>query len=85
MEPAGKSGGPIRKKQIIYKKKHHMKAAGWHHYNVMSEVERWKNRDDRNLGLVVEALDSEGRNMISLPDEAGRNDGYVSVWFNYRI
>lgn len=62
-------------KQFLSRKKR--SSRGWQHFNILNEVEKWIEDPSRNKGLVVEALDDNGRNSIILP--SANDDGYVSI------
>lgn len=62
-------------KQFLSRKKR--SSRGWQHFNILNEVEKWIEDPSRNKGLVVEALDDNGRNSIILP--SANDDGYEPV------
>lgn len=62
-------------KQFLYRKKR--TSRGWQHFNILNEVEKWVEDPNNNKGLVVEAEDEMGRNVIIMPST--NDDGYEPV------
>ncbi|XP_069111530.1 growth/differentiation factor 8-like [Argopecten irradians] len=76
IDPPGKFSKVPTKREIGRRKRHYMKASGWHHFDILDEVQKWTYRTHLNLGLVVEALDETGHNLVVLPPTFGDDDGY---------
>ena len=67
--------GDFVEKQFIARKKR--TSRGWQHFNIFNIVEKWIEEPSGNKGLVVEAFDENGMNVIVLPSQ--NDDGYVRV------
>lgn len=62
-------------KQFLSRKKRSTR--GWQHFNILNEVEKWIENPSSNKGLVVEAFDGSGRNVVVLPSSG--DDGYEPI------
>ena len=69
-------------KEFLRKKKR--SSRGWQRFNVINQVEKWFEDPSCNKGLVVEAFEYRGRNVIVMPSSSD-NDGYVSFIIYYLI
>lgn len=67
-------------KQFLYRKKR--TSRGWQQFNLLNEVEKWTEDPSYNRGLVVEAVDEQGRNVVVMP--SSDDNGYVSFKLNVK-
>ena len=79
MVPPGKGGGPPLRNYVMRRKRNMQNTFGWHHFDVTGVVSTWTTHLDRNLGMVVEALDTNNNNMIDMPPTIESNAVSVSV------
>ncbi|KAL5006607.1 hypothetical protein ScPMuIL_015413 [Solemya velum] len=72
----GKHGTKTFKSLVRHRKVHAHKTSGWHNFDVENIVHSWIRHPENNIGLVIEAFDHLGNNIIVTPPGEGKDEGY---------
>ena len=62
--------GPTRYKKVI--------KSGWHEFRVTHFVHQWIKHSKSNRGMLIQALDKHGRNLVVTPDK-DKDEDHVSI------
>lgn len=79
LHPPEVQGDPPIRRRLQSKRRHFDNLVGWHHFNVISEVQRWSANPRNNHGVVIEALDLNGNNLVVLPPTVGIDEEYIPM------
>ena len=63
--------GPKRYKKVT--------SYGWHEFRVSHIVHHWIKHPDSNKGVLIQALDKHGRNLVITPDN-NSDETHVSIY-----